>query len=167
MSEKKKKKRSKKRRRKKKETNNQKTIKQNKAKRENLDVTPVGQSDSCVTTLHSSDEGSKTPLVKKFTYFIFEPWIKKKSRKKMEMRLYTGWKWGYVCFHEFHLILGSITTSLFLGIWFGPPQPIEKRAGRADLRKSIFEQSDRCLPIKSKSINPNSRLMQTWAYSCL
>ena len=54
MSEKrKKKKRSKKRRRKKKETNNQKTIKQNKAKRENLDVTPLGQSDSRVTTLHS------------------------------------------------------------------------------------------------------------------
>lgn len=42
-----------------------------------------------------SDEGSKTPLVKKFTYFIFEPWIKKKIKKEngnevvywLEMRL--------------------------------------------------------------------------------
>ena len=98
---------------------------------------------SC-TILHSSDEGSKTALAKKFTYFIFEPWIKKESRKKMELRLYTGWKWGCVCFHEFHLILGSITISLFLGIWFVPPQPIEKKAGRPDLRKSIFfYRSDR------------------------
>ena len=71
-----------------------------------------------------------------------------------QLRLYPGWKWGCVCFHEFHLIVGSITISLFLGIWFVPPQPIEKRAGRADLRKSIFfYQSDRCLPIRSSRLH--------------
>ena len=96
------------------------------------------------TILHSSDEGSKIPLAKKFTYFIFEPWIKKESRTKMDMRFCFGWKWGCVCFHEFHHIIVSITISLFLGIWFVPAQPIEKTAGRADLRKSVFfYQSDR------------------------
>ena len=62
----------------------------------------------------------------------------------MELRLCTGWKCGCVCFHEFHHILGSITISLYLGIRFVPPQPIEKTAGRADLRKSIF-----FLPVRS------------------
>ena len=74
----------------------------------------------------------------RYYLFIFEPWIKKESIKKMELRLCAGWKCGCVCFHEFHHILGSITISLYLGIWFVPPQPIEKTAGRADLRKSIF-----------------------------
>ena len=79
-----------KRRRKKKETDNQKTIKRNKAKREKLDVTPLGQSErACYlrylksmssTILHSSDEGSKTSLAKKFTY----SYLSHESRKNQE-----------------------------------------------------------------------------------
>ena len=112
------------------------------------------------TILHSSDEGSKIPLAKKFTYLYWavnQERINKENGTEivywLEMWLCIGWKWGCVCFHEFHLILGSITMSLFLGIWFVPPQPIEKRAARADLRKTIFFTSQIVrLPIKSSRL---------------
>ena len=97
------------------------------------------------TILHSCDEGSKTPLAKKFTYLYLTHESRKNQERKWNcMSLWTGWKWGCVCFYEFHLILCSIPFSRFLGIWFVPPQPIEKTAGRADLRKSIF-----FLPVRS------------------